>query len=148
MGNFRVYDTKIFTILSILFLNELSPVNKCDESKWTKCMEEFELEFSMNEPHLFWYASSEHDLRALHYFADKYPAIRARRIAVGIKVSLLLNFVCNGSKTIEFFPEKTNPSKTLTIGQWVKSILFRKDRGFFKFDSFAKINSYREFYLT
>ena len=49
---------------------------------------------------------------------------------------------------LKFFSEKTNDAKTLTIGHWVKDKLLLMDRGFFKFDSFAKIDSYGGSYVT
>ena len=121
------------------------------------CLEKFILK-QMHEANseLKGYLRTFHDVlikdntivRVHSYLADKYPATRARRIAAGIKVSLLLSVVCNGPKTVEFFPEKTNDSKTLTIGPWVKGILLLMDRGFFKFDSFAKIDSFGGCFVT
>ena len=87
-------------------------------------------------------------VRVHSFLANKYPATRTRRITAGIKVSVLLSVVCNGPRSLKFFPEKTNDAKTLTIGPWVKNMLLLMDRGFFKFDSFAKINSYGGSYVT
>jgi len=69
--------------------------------------------------------------------AEKYPATRSRRVAAGIKVSVLLSVIRNGPQSVSFYPEKTNDAKTLTIGPWVKEMILLMDRGFFKFASFA-----------
>ena len=87
-------------------------------------------------------------VRVHRELAEKYPATRTRRVAAGIKVSVLLSVVGNGPKSVKFFPEKTNDMKTLTIGPWVKDILLLMDRGFFKFASFAKIDDYGGFFVT
>jgi IS4 transposase len=87
-------------------------------------------------------------VRVHSYLANKYPATRTRRIAAGIKVSVLLSVVCNGPRSVKFFPEKTNDLKTLTIGPWVKDMLLLVDRGFFKFDYFAKISFFGGCFLT
>ena len=78
-------------------------------------------------------------VRVHSYLADKYPATRTRRIKARIKVSELLSVVCNGPCSVKFFPEKTNDAKTLRIAPWVNGMLLLMDRGFFKFDVFAKI---------
>jgi hypothetical protein len=39
---------------------------------------------------------------------------------------------------VNFFHEKTNDTKTLTIGPWVNGMLLLMDCGFFKFDVFPK----------
>lgn len=80
--------------------------------------------------------------------ADKFPATRTRRVAAGIKVSVLLSVVGNGPQSVKFYPEKTNDAKTLTIGPWVKDMILLMDRGFFKFASFAKIDDYGGFFVT
>ena len=80
--------------------------------------------------------------------AEKYPATRSRRVAAGIKVSVLLSVVGNGPQSVSFYPEKTNDAKTLTIGPWVKEMILLMDRGFFKFASFAKIDDYGGYFVT
>jgi len=87
-------------------------------------------------------------VRVHSFLANKYPATRTRRVTAGIKVSVLLSVVCNGPRSVKFFPEKTNDAKTLIIGQWVNGMLLLMDRGFFKFDVFAKIKDYGGFFVT
>ena len=87
-------------------------------------------------------------VRVHSFLANKYPATRTRRISAGIKVSVLLSVVCNGPCSVKFFPEKTNDAKTLSIGPWVNGMLLLMDRGFFKFDVFAKIGDYGGSFVT
>lgn len=87
-------------------------------------------------------------VRVDSFLGDKYPATRTRRITAGIKISVLLSVVCNGPRSVKFFPEKTNDAKTLTIGPWVKEILLLMDRGFFKFDVFAQIAKFGGSFVT
>jgi hypothetical protein len=87
-------------------------------------------------------------VRVHSFLADKYPATRTRKVTAGIKVSVLLSVVCNGPRSVRFFPEKTNDAKTLTIGPWVNGMLLLIDRGFFKFNVFAKIGDYGGFFVT
>ena len=87
-------------------------------------------------------------VRVHSFLSNKYPATRTRRITAGIMVSVLLSVVCNGPRSVKFFPEKTNDSKTLTIGPWVKGMLLLKDRGFFKFDVFAQIENFGGSFVT
>lgn len=87
-------------------------------------------------------------VRVHSFLANKYPATRTRRVTAGIKVSVLLSVVCNGPRSVKFFPEKTNDAKTLTIGSWVNDMLLLMDRGFFKFDVFAKIGDYGGSFVT
>lgn len=56
------------------FLNKLSPVHESNKIEWGEFMEEYEKEFSMHEPHLFWYPSSGFDLKALNYFDEKHTS--------------------------------------------------------------------------
>jgi putative transposase len=87
-------------------------------------------------------------VRVHSFLANKYPSTRTRRITAGIKVSVLLSVVCNGPLSVKFFPEKTNDAKTLTIGPWVNGMLLLMDRGFFKFEVFAKIWDYGGSFVT
>ena len=87
-------------------------------------------------------------VRVHSFLANKYPATRTRRVTAGIKVSVLLSVVCNGPCSVKFFPEKTNDAKTLTIGSWVNGMLLLMDRGFFKFEAFAKIEVYGGSFVT
>lgn len=87
-------------------------------------------------------------VRVHEFLADKYPATRKRRVAAGIKIAVLLSVKCNTPLSVTFHPENTNDSKTLKIGSWVKDTLLLMDRGFFKYDTFAKIDSFGGSYIT
>ena len=51
-------------------------------------------------------------------------------------------------RSVKIFPEKINNAKNLNIGPWVKDMLLLMDRGFFKFNYFAKINSFGGSFVT
>ena len=52
--------------------------------------------------------------------ADKFPAARARTVAAGIKVGVMVSAVANGPKTVALYSEKTAEIKTLKIGPLIK----------------------------
>lgn len=65
-----------------------------------------------------------------------------------MKISVMLSVVGNGPRSVKIYSEKTNDAKTLNIGPWVKDRILLMDRGFFKFASFAKIDSYGGSFVT
>ena len=71
--------------------------------------------------------------------AKKWPAARSRKVAAGVKVSLLISAVANGPKTVALHGERTNELKTLRIGPWVNNRILLVDLGFFKYGMFARI---------
>jgi len=80
--------------------------------------------------------------------AERFPATRSRRIAAGIKISYLLNVLSNGAEKISFVPERTAEIKTLRVGPWVKGALLLIDRGFFKYQLFARINENQGYFIS
>lgn len=64
--------------------------------------------------------------------ADKFPAARARTVAAGIKVGVMVSAVANGPKTVALYSEKTAEIKTLKIGPWIKDRILLVDLGFYK----------------
>src|SRR5574344_1705205 len=64
--------------------------------------------------------------------ADKFPAARARTVAAGIKVGVMVSAVANGPKTVALYSEKTAETKTLKIGPWIKDHILLVDLGFYK----------------
>ena len=52
--------------------------------------------------------------------SKKWPAARTRRVAAGVKVSLLVSAVADGPKRVAIYAESKNEVKTLSIGSWVK----------------------------
>jgi putative transposase len=71
--------------------------------------------------------------------ADKFPAVRARKVAAGVKVSVLVSAVANGPKTVALYAEKTAEIKTLKIGSWIKDRILLVDLGFYKTQLFARV---------
>jgi len=78
-------------------------------------------------------------IRLHESLAEKWPATRSKRVAAGVKVSLLTSAVANGPKSISILPEKTSEMKTLKIGPWIKNIILLIDLGFYKHQLFSRI---------
>jgi len=71
--------------------------------------------------------------------ADKFPAARTRKVAAGVKVSILVSAIANGPKTVALYAEKTAEIKTLKIGPWIKDRILLVDLGFYKTQLFARV---------
>ena len=71
--------------------------------------------------------------------ADKFPAVRTRKVAAGVKVSVLVSAVANGPKTVALYAEKTAEIKTLKIGPWIKDRILLVDLGFYKTQLFTRV---------
>ena len=71
--------------------------------------------------------------------ANKFPAVRARKVAAGVKVSVLVSAIANGPKTVALYAEKTAEIKTLKIGPWIKNRILLVDLGFYKTQMFARV---------
>lgn len=78
-------------------------------------------------------------IRVHESLAKKFPAVRSRKVAAGIKVGLLVSAVANGPKKIGIFGERTSDYKTLKIGSWVKNRIILLDLGFYKHHTFVCI---------
>ncbi|MFO8110144.1 MAG: IS4 family transposase [Thermoplasmata archaeon] len=78
-------------------------------------------------------------IRLHETLADRYPATRSRKIAAGIKVSLLVSAVANGPKHVALYSERTGEVKTLKLGKWVKNRILLLDLGYSKYQLFARI---------
>lgn len=59
--------------------------------------------------------------------ADTFPAARARTLAAGVKVGVMVSAVANGPKTVALYSEKTAKIKTLKIGSWIKDRILLVD---------------------
>jgi len=68
--------------------------------------------------------------------ADRWPAVRSKTIAAGVKVNLLVSFVSAGPKKVHVTGERTPESKLLEIGSWVKDRTLLLDLGYYKHHSF------------
>lgn len=71
--------------------------------------------------------------------AEKWPAVRTRKVAAGVKVSMLVSAVSDGPKRVSLYGERTNEVKTLRIGPWVRDRILLIDMGFFKYHLFTRI---------
>jgi len=80
--------------------------------------------------------------------ADKWPAARTRKVAAGVKISLLISAIADGPKRIALYGERTSEVKTLRIGQWVKDRILLIDLGFYKHNTFARIDENGGFFIS
>ena len=77
-----------------------------------------------------------------------WPAVRARKIAAGVKVSMLVSAVANSPKSVLLRGERTSEIKTMKIGPWVKDRILLIDLGFYKHHLFARIDDYKGFFVS
>lgn len=87
-------------------------------------------------------------IRVHEKLAKQWPAARSRKVAAGVKVSLLVSAVADGPKRVLITGERTNEIKTLRLGPWVKDRILLFDQGFYKYLSFARITEYGGFFIT
>src|SRR5665648_575721 len=80
--------------------------------------------------------------------ADKFPAARARTVAAGLKVGVMVSAVANGPKTIALYSEKTAEIKTLRIGPWIKDRILLVDLGFYKNQMFARVEENGGYFVS
>lgn len=80
--------------------------------------------------------------------AKKLPAVRTRKIAAGVKVSMLVSAVCNGPKRVALYGERMSEVKTLRIGPWVKNRVLLIDLGFYKHHVFTRIKENGGFFVS
>lgn len=80
--------------------------------------------------------------------ADKWPAARTKRVAAGVKISLLISAIADGPKRIALYGERISEVKTLRIGPWVKDHILLMDLGFYKHNSFARIDENGGFFIS
>jgi putative transposase len=87
-------------------------------------------------------------IRLHEKLAKIFPATRARKVAAGVKVSLLISAVANGPKKVAIFGERTPEAHTLRVGPWVKDRILLVDLGFYKFQLFARIAENGGYFIT
>jgi len=80
--------------------------------------------------------------------ADKFPAARARKVAAGIKVGVMVSAVANGPKTVALYSEKTAEIKTLKIGPWIKDRILLVDLGFYKTQMFTRVEENGGYFVS
>ena len=80
--------------------------------------------------------------------ANKWPATRTKKIAAGVKVSLLVSAVADGPKRVALCGERTSDIKTLRIGPWVRDRILLIDLGFYKHHTFVRIDENGGFFVS
>ncbi len=80
--------------------------------------------------------------------AAKFPAVRSRTVAAGIKVSVLVSAMANGPKSVALFGERVSEIKTLKIGSWVKGRILLIDQGFYKHHTFTRIVEHGGYFVS
>lgn len=80
--------------------------------------------------------------------AKKWPAVRTRKVAAGVKVSMLVSAVSNGPKSVALYGERRSEIKTLRIGPWVKDRILLIDLGFYKHHAFTRIKENGGYFVT
>jgi putative transposase len=87
-------------------------------------------------------------IRLHEKLADKWPAARTKKIAAGVKLSLLISAVEDGPKRIALCGERTHEVKTLRIGPWIKDRILLIDLGFYKHNTFARIDENGGYFVS
>jgi IS4 transposase len=80
--------------------------------------------------------------------SNKFPAARARTVAAGVKVGVMVSAVANGPKTVALYSEKTAEIKTLKIGPWIKDRILLVDLGFYKTQMFARVEENGGYFVS
>ncbi|MGQ0537129.1 MAG: IS4 family transposase [Methanobacteriota archaeon] len=80
--------------------------------------------------------------------AKKWPATRARKVAAGVKVSVVVSAVADGVKSVRLFGERQSEVHTLRLGPWVKDRVLLVDLGFFKYQVFDRIQRNGGFFVS
>jgi len=87
-------------------------------------------------------------IRVHEKLAKKWPAVRSRKVAAGVKLSVLVSAVCDGPKRVMITGERTSEIKTLRVGPWIKDRILLFDQGFYKYQIFTRITEYGGFFIT
>lgn len=87
-------------------------------------------------------------IRVHESLSKKWPATRTRKVAAGVKVSTLISAVANGPKKITLHGERTSEVKTLKIGPWIKDRIILMDLGFYKHQTFVRIDENGGFFVS
>jgi putative transposase len=87
-------------------------------------------------------------IRLHEVLAKRWPAARSRKVAAGVKVSIVVSAVANSMKSVSLFGERTHDVKTLHIGPWVKNRILLIDLGFYKHHFFTRITENGGFFIS
>lgn len=80
--------------------------------------------------------------------AKKWPAVRARGVAAGLKVHLVISAVAAGPQRVLLSGERSHDSHYLRLGRWVRDRVLLLDLGYYKFQAFARIQEYGGFFVS
>lgn len=87
-------------------------------------------------------------IRVHEKLARKWPAVRTRKVAAGVKVSVLVSAVADGVKRVAIYGERMSEIKTLKIGPWIKDRILLLDLGFYKHQVFTRIKENSGFFVS
>jgi len=87
-------------------------------------------------------------IRVHESLAKKWPAARTRKVAAGVKVSLLVSAVCDGPKRVMIHGERIGEVKTLRIGPWIRDRILLIDLAFYKYRVFTRIKEHGGFFVS
>jgi putative transposase len=80
--------------------------------------------------------------------AKVWPATRSRKVAAGVKVSVLTSAIACGPKRVALFAESANDIKTLKVGPWIKDRILLIDLGFYKYQVFTRIKENGGYFVS
>jgi IS4 transposase len=87
-------------------------------------------------------------IRVHENLAKKWPAARTRKVAAGVKLSILVSAVFDGPKRVMIHGERIGEVKTLRIGPWIKDRILLVDLAFYKFRVFTRIKEHGGFFVS
>lgn len=87
-------------------------------------------------------------IRLHEKLAKHWPAVRARKVAAGVKVSMLISAVADGPKRVALCGERMSEVKTLRIGPWIKNRILLIDLGFYKHQLFTCIKENGGYFVS
>ncbi|MFW6122588.1 MAG: IS4 family transposase [Petrotogales bacterium] len=87
-------------------------------------------------------------IRVHEKLAKKWPAVRTRKAAADVKVSVLVSAVSDGVKRVMIYGERMSEIKTLRIGPWIKDRILLLDLGFYKHQVFTRVKENGGFFVS
>jgi len=87
-------------------------------------------------------------IRLHEKLSKKWPAVRTRKVAAGVKVNVVISAVANSMKSVSLFGERTYESTLLRIGPWVKDRILLLDLGYYKHHAFTRIIENGGFFVS
>lgn len=87
-------------------------------------------------------------IRLHEALAKKWPATRAKKVAAGVKVSVVASAVVDGVKSVRLYGERESEVHTLRVGAWVKDRVLLVDLGFFKYQLLERIRENGGHFVT